>query len=70
MPTTGLGRKGGRAGGVTEPFRCLGFAIYESHEGERPMAIRLRFEGGAGSDGSRIASDGADVVAAERPWPM
>jgi hypothetical protein len=23
---------------VTEPFVCLGFARYESHEGERPMA--------------------------------
>ena len=37
-------REGGRAGGVTEPFRCLGFATYESHEGERPMAIRWRLE--------------------------
>jgi hypothetical protein len=37
-------REGGRAGGVTEPFRCLGFARYESHEGERPMAIRWRLE--------------------------
>jgi hypothetical protein len=33
-----------RQGGVTEPFRCLGFARYESHEGERPMAIRWRLE--------------------------
>jgi hypothetical protein len=31
-------RVDGRPGGVTEPFRCLGFATYESHEGERPMA--------------------------------
>jgi Domain of unknown function (DUF3427) len=31
-------KQDGRAGGVTEPFRCLGFAVYESHEGERPMA--------------------------------
>ena len=23
---------------TTEPFVCLGFARYESHEGERPMA--------------------------------
>ncbi|MFY8149447.1 MAG: DUF3427 domain-containing protein, partial [Prochlorococcaceae cyanobacterium] len=37
-------REGGRAGGVTEPFRCLGFIRYESHEGERPMAIRWRLE--------------------------
>ncbi|QEY31436.1 DUF3427 domain-containing protein [Synechococcus sp. RSCCF101] len=34
----------GRAGGVTQPFRCLGFARYETHEGERPMAIRWRLE--------------------------
>jgi hypothetical protein len=33
-----------KQGGVTEPFRCLGFATYESHEGERPMAIRWRLE--------------------------
>ena len=33
-----------KQGGVTEPFRCLGFARYESHEGERPMAIRWRLE--------------------------
>ncbi|WP_411876485.1 DUF3427 domain-containing protein [Vulcanococcus limneticus] len=31
-------------GTVTEPFVCLGFARYESHEGERPMAIRWRLE--------------------------
>jgi len=37
-------RVDGRAGGVTEPFVCLGFATYESHEGERPMAIRWRLE--------------------------
>jgi Domain of unknown function (DUF3427) len=33
-----------RPGGPTEPFVCLGFARYESHEGERPMAIRWRLE--------------------------
>jgi hypothetical protein len=33
-----------RQGMVTEPFVCLGFARYESHEGERPMAIRWRLE--------------------------
>jgi len=32
------------AASPTEPFVCLGFAIYESHEGERPMAIRWRLE--------------------------
>jgi superfamily II DNA or RNA helicase len=37
-------REGGRASGVTEPFRCLGFVRYVSHEGERPMAIRWRLE--------------------------
>jgi Domain of unknown function (DUF3427) len=37
-------RQGGLGGGVTEPFVCLGFARYESHEGERPMAIRWRLE--------------------------
>ncbi len=37
-------RVDGRSGGVTEPFRCLWFATYESHEGERPMVIRWRLE--------------------------
>jgi hypothetical protein len=37
-------KQDGRAGGPTEPFVCLGFASYESHEGERPMAIRWRRE--------------------------
>ncbi len=37
-------KEGGRSGAVTEPFRCLGFAAYVSHEGERPMAIRWRLE--------------------------
>lgn len=27
-----------RQGTITEPFLCLGFASYVSHEGERPMA--------------------------------
>ena len=27
-----------RQGTVTEPFRCLGFVNYESHEGERPIS--------------------------------
>ena len=31
-------------GAITEPFARLGFATYESHEGERPMAIRWRLE--------------------------
>jgi hypothetical protein len=29
---------------TTEPVVCLGFARYESHECERPMAIRWRLE--------------------------
>jgi len=37
-------RKQRKQGSVTEPFVCLGFARYESHEGERPMAIRWRLE--------------------------
>jgi hypothetical protein len=37
-------REEGRASGITEPFRCLGFATDEGHEGERPMAIRWRLE--------------------------
>ena len=37
-------REGGRSTGVTETFRCLGFARYESHEGERSMAISWRLE--------------------------
>jgi hypothetical protein len=32
-------REGGRAGGVTEPFRCLGFVRYVSHEGERILFV-------------------------------
>jgi len=31
-------KRDGRPGAPTEPFVCLGFAAYESHEGERPMA--------------------------------
>jgi hypothetical protein len=34
----------GRPGAPTEPFVCLGFTSYKSHEGERPMAIRWRLE--------------------------
>lgn len=37
-------RENRKLGTVTEPFVCLGFARYESHEGERPMAIRWRLE--------------------------
>jgi hypothetical protein len=33
-----LRKQDGRAGAPTEPSRCLGFATYESLEGERPMA--------------------------------
>ena len=31
-------KRDGRAGAPTEPSVCLGFARYEGHEGERPMA--------------------------------
>ena len=31
-------KQDGRPGAPTEPFVCLGFARYESHEGERPIA--------------------------------
>ena len=31
-------KQDGRPGAPTEPFVCLGFATYESLEGERPMA--------------------------------
>jgi len=37
-------KQDGHASGPTEPFLCLGFASYEGHEGERPMAIRWRLE--------------------------
>jgi hypothetical protein len=37
-------KRDGRPGAPTEPFVCLGFASYEGHEGERPMAIRWRLE--------------------------
>ena len=37
-------KQDGRPGAPTEPFVCLGFARYEGHEGERPMAIRWRLE--------------------------
>ena len=33
-----------KRGSITEPFMCLGFGTYESHKGERPMAIRWRLE--------------------------
>lgn len=35
-------REENKRGGLTQPFLCLGFADYVSHEGERPMAIRWR----------------------------
>ena len=46
-------------GGVTEPFRCLGFARYESHEGERPMAGgHSRVAAGAADPGGVDTGDG------------
>ncbi len=41
----GYVREQRRQGTVTEPFVCLGFARYESHEGERPMAVRWGWTG-------------------------
>ncbi len=37
-------KEGTRSGGINEPFRCLGFAVDESHQGYRPMAIRCWLE--------------------------
>jgi hypothetical protein len=37
-------KESGCAGVITEPFWCLGFAVYEGHEGERSMAIRWWLE--------------------------
>jgi hypothetical protein len=40
-------KQDGRAGAPTEPFVCLGFARYESHEGERILFVhQWRFAGG------------------------
>lgn len=33
-----------RQGAVTEPFVCLGFARYKSHEDEQTMAIRWQLK--------------------------
>jgi len=38
-----------RQGSVTEPFRCLGFATYESHEGERIWVVQEWRSGGGWS---------------------
>jgi len=46
-------RVDGRACGVTEPFRCLGFATYESHEGERIWFVTEWRSGGGWSGRSR-----------------
>ena len=52
-------RVDGRPGGVTEPFRCLGFATYEGHEGERPMAGDFSgVAAGAGDPGGVVTGDG------------
>ena len=42
-----------RPGAPTEPFACLGFARYESHEGERPMA-RGNLCGGSSARSRRL----------------
>ena len=40
------------AGGPTEPFRCLGLATYESHEGERSLFVTNGDSLAAGADDS------------------
>lgn len=42
LPVPLGGQEHHRQGTVTEPFVCFGFARYESHEGERPMAGAFR----------------------------
>ena len=40
-------KQDGRPGATTDPFVCLGFANYESHEGERILFVHeWRFAGG------------------------
>jgi hypothetical protein len=40
-------KQDGRPASPTEPFRCLGFARYEGHEGERILFVhQWRFAGG------------------------
>jgi hypothetical protein len=46
-------RVDGRAGGVTEPFRWLGFASYKSHEGERIWFVTKWRSAGGWSGRSR-----------------
>jgi hypothetical protein len=61
-------REGGHAGGVTEPFLCLGFARHESREGERPMAESLSWAAaGAGDTGGVDAGDGVGGLRMLRP---
>jgi len=46
-------RVDGRPGGVTEPFRCLGFATDESHEGDRIWLVQEWRSAGGWSGRSR-----------------
>lgn len=52
-PTTRYRNQDGRPGGITEPFRCLGFATYEGHEGERPRFVEEWRSAGGWSGRSR-----------------
>jgi hypothetical protein len=49
-------KQDGRPGAPTEPFVCLGFARYESHEGERPIAWGISVAAGAGDSGGVVTS--------------
>ena len=56
-------KQDGRPGGPTEPFLCLGFATYESHEGERPMARgNSGVAAGAPDPGGVVSGDGVGGV--------
>jgi hypothetical protein len=46
-------KQDGRPGAPTEPFVCLGFATYESHEGERILFVHQWRSAGGSSGRSR-----------------
>jgi hypothetical protein len=48
-----FGREQRKQGGVIEPFRCLGFATYESHEGGRIWFVQEWRSAGGWSGRSR-----------------
>jgi hypothetical protein len=55
-----------RPGAPTESFVCLGFARYESHEGERPMARGNLYGGWSGRSGAATASHASRRAAVVR----